>query len=88
MKSTHQFETPDIVIPLRCDVHYWMVAYAHVLSHPFFAVTGGKGTFKIQGLAPRTYNIEAWHSKLGKQKRKVTLEAGETKTVDFVFTSE
>ena len=88
MKYTHQFEAAEIGIPLRCDVHHWMVAYAHVLSHPFYAVTGEKGTFKIQGLAPRTYNIEAWHSKLGAQKQKVTLAAGETKTVEFVFTDE
>ena len=88
MKYTHQFEAAEIGIPLRCDVHHWMVAYAHVLSHPFYAVTGEKGTFKIQGLAPRTYNIEAWHSKLGAQKQKVTLAAGEIKTVEFVFTDE
>ncbi len=88
MKYTHQFEAAEIGIPLRCDVHHWMVAYAHVLSHPFFAVTGEKGTFKIQGLAPRTYNIEAWHAKLGTQRQKITLEAGETKTVEFVFTDE
>ena len=87
-KYTHQFEAAEIGIPLRCDVHHWMVASAHVLSHPFFAITGEEGTFKIQGLEPRTYNIEAWHSKLGKHTQKITLEAGETETVDFVFTSE
>ena len=88
MKYTHQFEASEIGIPLRCDVHHWMVAYAHVLSHPFFAVTGEKGTFKIQGLVPRAYTIEAWHAKLGAQKQKIRLNAGETKTVEFVFTDE
>ena len=46
MKYAHQFEAAEIGIPLRCDVHHWMVASAHVLSHPFFAVTGEQGTLQ------------------------------------------
>jgi len=88
MKYTHTFTKMDIGIPLRCDVHHWMAAFVHVVPHPFFAVTGEKGTFKIQGLPPRTYTLEAWHGKLGAQKVKVTVEAGKTQNVDFVFSSQ
>ena len=33
------FDKPEVMVPLRCDVHGWMNAYAGVVSHPFFAVT-------------------------------------------------
>ncbi|MCG9134858.1 hypothetical protein J5I95_24635 [Candidatus Poribacteria bacterium] len=88
MKYTHTFTKMDIGIPLRCDVHHWMSAFVHVLPHPFFAVTEEAGTFKIQGLPPRTYTLEAWHGKLGVQKIRVTVEAGKTQEVEFVFASE
>ena len=87
-KYTHTFTKMDIGIPLRCDVHHWMAAFVHILPHPFFAVTGENGTFKIQGLPPRTYTLEAWHGKLGAKKIRVTVEAGKTQEVTFVFSSE
>jgi hypothetical protein len=65
-----------------------MSGFVHVLRHPFFAVTSKEGTFKIKNLPPRTYTLQAWHGKLGKRELKVTVEAGETKTVEFVFASE
>ena len=77
----------DFGIPVRCDVHHWMAAYIHVLPHLFFAVTEEKGTFKIQGLPPRTYTLEVRHEKLGTQNVKVTIEAGKTQEVNFDFPS-
>lgn len=85
MKYDRVFKTPEIGIQLKCDVHFWMSAYLHVLPHPFFAVTGSDGSFKIAGLPPGTYTLEAWHEKLGTQSAKVTIGAGEVKTVNFAF---
>ena len=50
---------------VKCDVHPWMTAYVGVFANPFFAVTGKDGKFSIAGLPPGTYEIEAWHEKLG-----------------------
>ena len=44
-----------------------MNAYANVVPHPFFAVTGADGSFEIKGLPPGTYTVEAWHETLGVQ---------------------
>ena len=33
-----------------------MNAYAGVLPHPFFAVTGADGSFSIKGLPPGTHD--------------------------------
>lgn len=70
---------------IKCDVHPWMNAYAAVMSHPFFSVTGKDGKYTITGLDPGTYEIEAWHEKLGTQTLKITVKAGETASLNFTF---
>jgi plastocyanin len=70
---------------IKCDVHPWMGAYAAVMPHPFFDVTATDGKFSIAGLDPGTYEVEAWHEKMGTQTSSITVAAGESKTVDFTF---
>jgi len=85
MTSKRSFSTPEVMVPIECNVHGWMHAYVGVLSHPFFATSGEDGSFSIKNLPPGTYTIEAWHEKLGPQQATVTVGAGETKTADFTF---
>jgi hypothetical protein len=73
------------MVPFKCDVHKWMTAYVGVVEHPFFAVTGGDGSFALKGLPPGTYTIEAVHEKLGRQTANVTLVEKGTGTVAFAF---
>ena len=61
------------VIDIVCDVHPWMHAYAVVLDHASFAVTGEDGAFELRGLPPGRYTIEAWHPTLGTRTTTVTL---------------
>jgi plastocyanin len=69
---------------VKCDVHPWMSAYVGVFSNPFFAVSGKDGKFKISGLPPGTYDLEAWHEKLGVKTAKVTVGATPA-TANFSF---
>src|SRR6266571_8007501 len=85
MTLTRTFTAPEVMLPFECNVHGWMHAYAGVLAHPFFAVTGTDGTFSMRGLPPGTYTIEAWHEKYGTQTVTVTLQGGEAKTADFAY---
>jgi len=62
-----------------------MQAYVAVMDNPFFAVTGEDGTFKIAGLPPGEYQVEAWQEKLGTRTGSVTVGDGETGSVDFQF---
>lgn len=86
MEFERTFDTPEVMVPMRCDVHGWMNAYIGVLEHPFFAVTGEDGMFDISELPPGDYVVEAWHEALGTQTQNVTVGTGETAEVSFTFT--
>ena len=88
MKLTRTFTAPEVMLPFECNVHGWMHAYAGVLAHPFFAVTGADGTFSMKGLPPGTYTIEAWHEKYGTQTVTVTVQGSETNMADFAYRGE
>ncbi len=83
MKLTQKFTAPEVMVKIKCEVHPWMAAYAGVLNHPFFAVTGDDGSFSLKGLPPGQYTIEAWHEKFGVQEATVKIpDQGE---VNFTF---
>jgi len=85
MKTTHVFESKEVMVPFKCDVHGWMNAYLAVMDHPYFQVTGTDGKFSLKGVPPGKYTIEAWHEKSGTQTATVEIGAKETKTANFTF---
>ena len=85
MKSRKTFKAKEVMIPFKCDVHGWMNAYAGVMDHPYFAITGENGSFELRSLPPGTYTIEAWHEKLGASTQSVTIGSKETQDVNFTF---
>jgi plastocyanin len=86
-ESSAKFDKAEPVFQIKCDVHPWMSAYLGVFTHPFFAATKADGKFTISGLDPGTYEITAWHERLGTQTATVTVGANETKSQNFKFTT-
>ena len=84
-ETSTTFPKPENVFQIKCDVHPWMSAYIGVFTHPFFSATGTDGKFTISGLDPGTYEITAWHERLGTQTASVTVAANDKKTQDFKF---
>jgi plastocyanin len=84
-EATESFAKEEGMFVVKCDVHPWMQSYIGVFSHPFFAVTGTDGKFTIANLPAGTYEVEAWHEKLGTQKTSVTVGASDTKSAAFKF---
>jgi hypothetical protein len=82
---TFTFPKEEVLLRIKCDVHPWMFAYFGVVDHPFYAVTGEDGTFKLTGLPPGKYTIEAYHRKGGKQTAEVEVPATGAKEQDFTF---
>lgn len=83
--DTKVFKTPEVMIPIVCDVHGWMKSYVGVMPHPFFYVTLADGAFRIPALPPGTYMIAAWHEKYGTKTVRVTVASKETKEIGFTF---
>jgi plastocyanin len=82
---TTKFDKDEPIFQIKCDVHPWMSAYIGVFTHPFFSVTSTDGKFTISGLDPGTYEITAWHERLGMQTASITVGANDKKTQDFKF---
>jgi plastocyanin len=84
-KDLRFFTAPEVMVHFKCDLHNWMSAYAGVLNHPYFAVSGPGGQFELKDVPPGTYTIEAWHEKLGTQTQSVTLGEKDAKDITFTF---
>ena len=83
MKLNQKFDAPEVMVKFKCEVHSWMAAWAGVLDHPFFAVTGEDGTFSIKDLPAGQYTLEAWHEKYGTQTAAVKVP--DQTEVNFTF---
>lgn len=88
METERQFSAPEVMIPVRCDVHGWMEAYIGVTGHPYYAVTGPDGSFELENLPAGDYVIEAWHEQYGTQTQNVTVVAQETSEIEFGFSAD
>jgi hypothetical protein len=75
MEEKKQFTTPEVMVKVKCDIHPWMSAWVGVLEHPFHAVTGPDGNFKIEGLPAGKYTIEVWHEKYKVVSQEVEVKA-------------
>jgi plastocyanin len=90
-EKTEEFTKPEVMIPIKCDVHGWMKSYVGVLPHPFFAVSGADGKYTIPGVPAGEYTVTAWHETSKGDAagvtvdQKVTVAAKESKTVDFML---
>ncbi len=82
-----RFERPEASIRFKCDIHPWMEAWVHVEEHPWFAVSAADGSFRIPGLPPGTYTVEARHPTQGRLlARDLVVEAG--RSTGFALTFE
>jgi plastocyanin len=84
-EMTTTFPKPEAMLQVKCDVHPWMLAYIGVFTHPFYSVTGTDGKFTISGLDKGTYEITAWHERLGTRTASVTVTGSDTKSQNFSF---
>jgi plastocyanin len=82
---TRKFTKPEIMIPVKCNIHSWMHAFIGVLDHPFFATSNEDGTFTLPNLPPGSYTVAVWQEKLGTTRQQITVTQGHDSVVDFVY---
>lgn len=66
---------PGMVI-VRDSTRKWPRAYLAVFDHPYYAVTGADGSFKLDGVPAGTYTLHAWHERAKPTEQKVTVGPG------------
>jgi plastocyanin len=82
---TFSFSKPEEFLKFKCDVHPWMFAWVSVFDHPFFAVSGKDGTFKIANVPAGKYTLQAAHRKAGKATQEIEVKDGEATKVDLTL---
>ena len=75
---------PDSII-VRCDVHTWMQGHIIVAKNPYYALSGSGGSFTLTDVPPGTYHLKVWQETLGTQEQTVTVQAGQTASVNFTL---
>lgn len=86
MISEQRFDTPEVLIKVKCEVHPWEFAFIGVVDHSFFAVTDTNGVYRLPANLPSgKYVIEAVHPKAGARIQELTVTDNESKVVDFVI---
>src|SRR5215471_8777415 len=85
---TRKFTKPEVMVPVKCNIHSWMHAFIGVLRHPYFAVSNGQGSFKLENVPPGDYVVAAWHEKYGTREQKITLSKSGSSEVTFTFKGE
>ncbi|WP_437338158.1 carboxypeptidase regulatory-like domain-containing protein [Sorangium sp. So ce394] len=75
----------DGIIKLTCDIHPWMRGFVVVTDHPFFAVSGGDGSFAIEKVPAGKYKLEAWHPRYGLKTVDVTVADDKPAQVTFTY---
>src|SRR5262245_1557701 len=76
---------PEVMIPLRCDVHPWMKGFLGVVDHPYHRLTDPSGEFTLTTVPAGTYQLEVWHERLGTRVVPVTVAAQGTAEVAVAF---
>jgi plastocyanin len=78
------FAKPEMFLKFKCDVHPWMFAWISVFDHPYFAISGKDGAFKIANVPPGKYTIKAAHRKAGEASQEIEVKEGGAKA-DFTL---
>jgi hypothetical protein len=74
------------IVEVRCVQHPLTRAYIAVFDHPYFAVTGNNGAFKIDSLPPGTYKMMVWREGAAKPvEQQIQIAAGGTAKVDLML---
>jgi plastocyanin len=78
---TPQLLTRPGLIRIGCDVHAWMSAVVLVTPTPYVTVSGEGGRFTLAGVPAGSWQLVAWHERLG--ERRMVVEVPPAGAVDL-----
>jgi plastocyanin len=83
-KRSKTFMTAGLV-KVYCHIHSHMTASIMVFDHPYFRIPSTDGTFAIDDVPAGTYQVSAWHERIGESVTPVKIDAGRSARVEFAL---
>ena len=71
------------LVKVYCHIHSHMTASIMVFDHPYFRIPAANGTFTLDDVPPGTYQISAWHERIGESTNSIRVEAGRAARAEF-----
>jgi plastocyanin len=71
------------VIKVYCHIHSEMSATILVFDHHLYTAPGTDGSFAIDAVPAGTYQLSAWHERIGETTQSLKVGAGEDASVEF-----
>jgi plastocyanin len=76
-------------VRIDCPVHASMSAWVFVFDHPYFAVTGKDGSFRLPPLPPGSYTLHVRHASGAMSRRQsIKVEAGQAQRLSIAFAKD
>lgn len=73
-------------VSITCPIHSWMQAWVLVVPHPYHAVTGAQGKFRIPNVPAGKHKLRLVYPDTGRQQTlDVNVSAGKTVEVNVVW---
>jgi hypothetical protein len=79
-----KFTSPGLV-KVYCHIHSHMSASIMVFDHDHFAIPNLDGHFTLDGVAPGSYRLSAWHERIGENVQQVKVDPGGSARVEFLL---
>jgi plastocyanin len=79
---TRKFTAPGLV-KVYCHIHSHMSASIMVFDHDHFTIPDAEGFFTLDGVAPGSYRLSAWHERIGENVQQVKVDPGGNARVEF-----
>ena len=78
------FTRPGLV-KVFCELHSHMSAVIRVFDHPWFTIPDDQGNFSLGGIPAGGHTLVAWHERIGEQRDRVAIRAGQVTDVSFTL---
>jgi plastocyanin len=71
------------VVKVYCHIHSEMAATIMVFDHRLYSTPTSEGSFTIDAVPPGTYQLSAWHERIGETTKPIKVVAGEDASIEF-----
>ena len=85
-RQSFRFVASKSPVAIHCPIHGSMAAWVYVFDHPYHAVTGKHGAFRLPTVPPGRYTLHVQHADGGMRRlEEIVVRAGEPLHLRFAF---